>query len=317
MDNPGVLIILVAIVLIVLAVWMNRKRQQLAEETGIDLPSRRRGAPAPAPAVVADPTVPRPRVADLTVTGREAHVTFDVPFPEDGDDVLADLLVQEAVEVMREKRHTLPLEMVERVVVFAGRGDRYEVGSHKLDTPGSLPPKMEMPSMLNISRYARDPLEVAEEEGFEAPDLATTDRGDELAPLGDEIRLPKAIETGLRAQGIDPDSMGAIELVTGMLRLLGYEVAPGSRLGTFNAVKGGVRTFISGLPHLEGEHPEIDERDVDRFVSEFSMSGADRGLFVSEKYAPFGIYERERRDSRIRFVSRERLQQMVDATALS
>ena len=308
MDNPGVIIILVAIVLIVVAVVLNRKRQELAEQTGIEVPKRGRRS-EPVPQTVEDPTVPRPRVVDTTVHGEEAHVSFDVPIPEDGDEVLAELLVNEAVEVIREKRHTLPMDMVHRVVVFAGRGDRVEIGRHDLSTPGTLPPKVEMPSMLNISRYAKDPLE-QDQQAFEAPDIAAHDRGDELAPLGSELRLPKAISTGLRAQGVDPDTMTAIELVTGMLRLLGYQVQPGSRLGTFDAVKGGTRTFISGQTHTEGEHPEVASEEVDRFVTEFAMS-------VSEKYAPFGIHEKERRDPRIRFMTRERLQQMVDATALS
>lgn len=317
MDNPGVLIILIAIVLIVMAVVLSRRRKELAEQTGIEIPTRGRRQP-PTPDVPADPTVPRPRVVDTTVLGTEAHVTFDVPVPEDGDEVLADVLVQEALEVIREKRHTIPMEMVKDVVVFAGRGDRVQVGRHKLATPGTLPPKVEMPSMLNLSRYARDPLELsAEEAGFEVPDIGTTSRGDELTPIGEEIRLPKAIDTGLRAQGIDPDTMNAVELVTGMLRLLGYEVMAGPRLGTFSAIKGGQRTFISGQTHAEGEYPEVDSELVDKFVTEFSMSGADRGLFVSEKYGPFEMYDKERRDSRLRFVTRERLQQMVDATALS
>ncbi len=42
-------------------------------------------------------------------------------------------------------------------------------------------------------------------------------------------------------------------------------------------------------------------------------SGADRGLMVSDKFGPFEVYERERREPRVRFVTRERLQGFVDA----
>jgi hypothetical protein len=51
-------------------------------------------------------------------------------------------------------------------------------------------------------------------------------------------------------------------------------------------------------------------------VVDFGSSGADRGLLISEKFAPFEIYDRERRDRRIRFVTRERLEGFIDALAL-
>jgi hypothetical protein len=60
----------------------------------------------------------------------------------------------------------------------------------------------------------------------------------------------------------------------------------------------------------------LDEHDIRRFVVDFGGSAADRGLLVSEKYAPFEIYDRERRDSRIRFVTRERLPGFIDALAI-
>ena len=37
---------------------------------------------------------------------------------------------------------------------------------------------------------------------------------------------------------------------------------------------------------------------------------------VSDKFSPFEVYERERREPRIRFVTRERLQKFVDALSL-
>ncbi len=49
-----------------------------------------------------------------------------------------------------------------------------------------------------------------------------------------------------------------------------------------------------------------------RFVS----SGADRGLLFTDKYAPFMVYDKERREPRIRFISRERLQAFVDSVAM-
>jgi hypothetical protein len=70
------------------------------------------------------------------------------------------------------------------------------------------------------------------------------------------------------------------------------------------------------VPHLPGSHPELDESAIRKFVVDFGSSGADRGLLISEKYAPFEIYDRERRDRRIRFVTRERLAGFIDALAL-
>ncbi len=149
------------------------------------------------------------------------------------------------------------------------------------------------------------------------PQASTKAPEDTLQPIGEELRIPKAIDTGLRAQGVDPSTMSAAELVTGMLSLVGYQVVPGSAGGTWMATKGGQRTFISEDRYEPGGYPEIDESTMRRFLIEFQSAGADRGLLVTEKFAPFGIYDMERREPRVRFVSRERLQKMVDSLALS
>jgi hypothetical protein len=39
-------------------------------------------------------------------------------------------------------------------------------------------------------------------------------------------------------------------------------------------------------------------------------------MYVSEKYGPFEIYDMERREPRIRFITRERLQKFVEAVSL-
>lgn len=321
MDNPGIALIVVAIVLIAVGVLLGRRRNELAEQQGFQKPSgglRPKASPPPA-LPLPDLNHPRPKFSEMHVMGEEAQVSFDVPFPPGGDDVLADLLVQEALEVVREKRHTLPMDMVRRVVVFAGRsGERSEVGRHELDTPGTLPPKIEMPSMLNLSPFARDPLEAME--GGEAdiiPEVVARPGSDDLRPIAAELRLPKAVDLGLRAQGIDPATMGPLELVTGTLRLFGYSVNPGPAFGMFIAEKGGSRTFILGDVYRPGDHPEIDERTIDKFMADFSLSGCDRGMLVSDKYGPFEVYDRERREPRVKFVTRERLQKMVDSLALS
>jgi hypothetical protein len=85
---------------------------------------------------------------------------------------------------------------------------------------------------------------------------------------------------------------------------------------SFRARRAGQTTFVRVVAHSAGAHPELDESAIRQFVVDFGGSGSDRGLLLSEKYAPFEIYDRERRDGRVRFVTRERLQGFIDAFAL-
>ena len=41
-----------------------------------------------------------------------------------------------------------------------------------------------------------------------------------------------------------------------------------------------------------------------------------RAFLVTDKFGPYVMYEKERRDARVRFVTRERLQTFVDGFAL-
>ena len=66
-----------------------------------------------------------------------------------------------------------------------------------------------------------------------------------------------------------------------------------------------------------GDHPELDESSIRRFMVEFGSAGADRGMLISDKYGPFEMYDLERREPRVRFVTRDRLQKMVDSLSLS
>lgn len=266
-----------------------------------------------------DVTRPTPQVLDFHVSGDEALVTFSVPLAQGRvDDVLADLLKQEAVEVVREKRHTLPIDGVTRVVALAGGGGRepLRVGEVGLEQPGELPPPLAVPSMIDLTLIGADPLDRQFEEPMQRPpglaDLSTTD---ELAPIGSELQLPTAIDIGLRALGTDPETMNAGELVTTVLKMFEYNVTPGPD-GTYHAEKAGVRTYIRHVSHSEGGHPELDSEEIQRFAVEFQASKAARGMLVTEKFCPFEVYERERLEPRVRFVTRERLQKFIDAMAL-
>ena len=125
------LTIIVVIAVVGFGVWnlmRSRKRQaqRLEESASVTAPSElstTRDVLQPE----ADQLAP---VGDFHVVGREARVTFDVPLPEQGDRMLNDLLVDQAVEVVREKRQTLPIDDVSEIVVFAGKGRTYRSGSH-------------------------------------------------------------------------------------------------------------------------------------------------------------------------------------------
>lgn len=315
MREIGIILIVLAVVLFVANWYIERARKQ----RGDDIPARgRRRRAAEVKVEQPDFVRPRPAVESFHVHDKEARVTFDVPFPPDGDEVLGDLLVGEAIEVVREKRHTLPIDDVTEVVVFAGRENKQEVGRMSLVTPGVLPPPSRITDILNLHSIGVDPL--AAEFGSQpaaVPETVAPSTSDELPPLSESVRLPKAVATGLRAQGVDPERMTSAELVTGVLSLFGYNVTPGIVEGHYTATKGGASTFIMSDPYQEGDYPEVEDSKIRSFVIAFEQSGADRGMFVSEKFAPFSIHDIERRDPRIRFVTRERLQKLVDSMSLS
>jgi len=313
----------VAVVLIAVSIYLSRRRKALQEELGIELPVK--GRKAKAAAALPEPKVDfatfRPAVADFGVEGNTARVRFDVPLPDADDEILSELLVAEAIEVVREKRHSLPLAGVTEVVGLAGRGEVREVGRAKLSLPGVLPPKVEGVNILNLSILADDPLlHSFSDRGVEAgdvrPGVAEKTRFDELPALSTELRLPRAITTGLRAQGIDPEEVSPGELVVGLLRLFGYQVTAAG-LSAWIASKAGERTYIVEDRYKPGDHPELDESVIRRFMVEFSTTGASRGLLVSEKYGPFDVYALERREPRVRFITRERIQKLIDSMAIS
>lgn len=262
---------------------------------------------------------PRPPVAEFHVKGEQALVSFDVPLPEgEIDDVLTGLLVAEAVEVVRDKRHHLPIGDVTRVIALARRtGQWAEVGSVDLDTPGELPPPI-MPTLLPHLAHdpAVDPFETAADLPAHAPGLASGPGRDALEPFAAEMRLPVAVEAGLRTQGIDPAQADAGAMVLGIMRLAGYTMTPSGE-GTMEAVRAGRRALIRVIEHRPGEHPELDEAEIRRFAVDFAASGTERGFLITEKYSPFEVYERERREPRCRFITRERLQHFIDGLALS
>lgn len=270
----------------------------------------RSGAPAPA---ARGSNVP---VDEFHVGGSDARVYFGVPLPDEGaDEVLRDLLLHEAVEVVREKRHHLPIGDVTRVVAFARLGGEWsQVGTVGLATPGELPPPAAPPPAAHHA--APDPLERIADLPRNVPGIESRSATEDLPPIGAELRLPASLEARLRASGLDPGLANAGELVLGIMRSGGYPVEPGRGADTWIATRAGSRVFVRVVAHAPGEHPELTEEQVRAAVVDFVESGSDMGLLVTEKYAPFEIHERERRDPRLRFVTRERLQHFVDSLAL-
>jgi hypothetical protein len=315
----GLPLILVAAALFIVGLVLRRVRpDKNAVLSGTDTPSkpsmfggRSREALQP---LEPDFAPPRPPVAAFDVEDGIAKVTFSVPVPASVDEALRDVLMTEAIEVVRERRHSSTVPPFTEIAVYAGVPASREIASRSF--PDGELPEPSSASMLNLSAIALDPLEVLVNEGPSNLDLPTRTSGDKVGPVGPEIRLPKAIDTGLRAQGIDPSTMTAAQLVTGMLSLVGYRVKPGVADHTWFAEKGGERTFIREEPLLPDGYPEVDDSAIQRFLFEFQTAGANRGLFVSDKYAPFGIYEKEAREPRIRFLTRERLQKFVDGLSL-
>lgn len=257
----------------------------------------------------------RPVVAEFHVMSGIARVHFEVPLPPSGaDQVLSELLGREAVEVVREKRHTLPLGDLERVVALGRRGSEWvEVATIGLETPGELPPPM-LPELIPHSLHREfDPFAGLMDLPATAPQAPVRVSGERLEGL--TLRLPSQAQAALRTMGIDPATADGPSTVLALMRAAGYqlsETAPGS----YRADRAGQATFIRVVGHHPGDYPELDEAEIRKFVIDFGSSGCSRGVLLSEKWAPFEIHERERRDPRVRFVTRERLQAFADALAL-
>jgi hypothetical protein len=156
----GAGLLFVGVILLAVSIYLSRRRKALQAELGIEpqVTGRKAKAAAAMPQPKVDITHVRPVVAEFGVEGHTARVRFDVPLPDAEDEILSELLVGEAIEVVREKRHSLPLAGVTWVAAEAGRGEIREVGRAKLDVPGVLPPRLEGVNILNLSILANDPL---------------------------------------------------------------------------------------------------------------------------------------------------------------
>jgi len=276
-----------------------------------------RRKPAARPEALSPDHVAAP-VVDFTIAGPEAQVYFEVAVTEsESNSAINAALVNRAVEVVREKSEGIPMPQVRSIAAFARDGDGWsEVGAVVLAAPGELPP---LPGDRRAARRPGrgfDPLEHLDDYPGWPPRLEVARREDGLPPLRDELRLPAQVTGRLRAQGIDPDTAGAGALVLGVMQMAGYTSVPIDE-DTFRVRRLGRTALIRLVEHHAGEHPELEEAELRRFVVDVMAAGVDVGLLVTEKYALFEVYEWERRDRRLRFITRERLQRFLDALAIA
>lgn len=312
---PG---IIVAVLVLGFVIWfLARSRKRQAERM------ERAASTAPAAGLSTSrelfgPDAQRAPLASFHVEGEQAKVTFDVPLPDDDDHILNDLLLAEAVEVVRERRHSLPIDDVSEIVVFAGKDQTKLVGRTQLPSAGELPPP-EVMTGLSLSQVAHDPFAAPFEEHSDHSvvyDTKSDVPADDLPPLREEIKLPKGLERGLRATGVNPEQMTGPEFILSLLRMFGYSVTEQAQPHSYIAVKDGQSVYILTDAYVEGEYPELDESVIRRFIVDFQSSGADRGILISDKYSPFMIHEIEGHQPKVRFITRERVQSFVDSMAL-
>ncbi len=244
-------------------------------------------------------------------------VVFDAPLP-DGDigDVLRDLLFDEALRVVRQKRQSgLPIDGIATIRVIGMRnGERVEVGVLEVEEPGELPepPAVPLPHM----RATGDPFRgMTQEELDLAPKLRDRSGEDGIEPVGEMLRFSERVDAGLRLRGVDPSSASLAALTTTLFELAGYTIDILSQ-DSFVAARDGVKTYVAIVPHGSDEHPELQPSEMTSFVIDFQQSRANRGILVTDKFGPFDIYAMEKRVPDVRFVPHERLQAFVDSFAL-
>lgn len=266
---------------------------------------------------------PRPKVADFHVQGDTATVSYDVPLPPgEVDEHLRDLLLHDAALVVRDKSEAgLPIDQVHRVRANGLRDGEYvEAGVLDLVEPGVVPVLAAPDLVPHAATGGFDPLAHIAEQEFEVqPGIAAPRPEEGLEPIGAELELSRGVEASLRAAGIDPRTAGLEDITLGLLAMGGYSVSPAGGKGDasmYLAHSGGEETLVEVLPHRAGEHPELSEQALNEFGVSFAEQNPTRAMLITDKFGPYAIYERERRNPKCKFITRERLQAFVDGFAL-
>ena len=268
----------------------------------------------------AEPAFVGPPVASFHVDGESASTVFDVPLGDaEAGTYLVELLSFAAVEHLRKKAaQGLPLHGVYRIKISAMRASEAEiVGTVELPAPGQLPdaktPISQGGHQAGLLAALNDV--VADHSVSSQPSPDGT-----LHPVAKFVQLTGPAEARLRAAGVDPSGMSLIDLTLGLFQAGGYAVeSTGKNLATaptasiHNASKAGEKVTLVVFAHSEDDYPEVDERVFGELAVLAGQSNAQRTILMSDKFGPYTMYERERRDKRLVFVTRERLQAFVDS----
>ncbi len=266
---------------------------------------------------------PGPAVASFHVVGDTAITEFKAPLgtAEPGQHLI-DLLSLAAVEFLHAKqREGLPLSDVAKIDVRAMRGSEPEsVAVIELPEKGELPT---VSSMGTVAEPAVDPLGEMAKVVADTSVVATPTTTGELPAVSSFIQFGGPTEASLRAMGVDTSDLTLHDLVVGLFNVSAYEVLP-RREGTpevagaeaLRLIRAGKSTTVVILPHAAGDYPEVGDKVFTELSLLAGQVQGDDVLFISDKFGPYSMYERERRDKRILFVTRERLQAFVDSFGL-
>ena len=256
---------------------------------------------------------------DFKVEGSTAHVYFDTEIPGVGpDDMLRSLMGREAMRIFQGKADHLPLSEVKQVASYGRQG-----GAPVLVTTESVKEPDEMDRLDapgdavlagDVTAEAHDPLGTLHGMDF-GRGRGYRGGGDELAPLSDELEIPAKVIDAVAGPGGSILGMRLEDFITGLLSASGYQVVAESD-GSKRATKGGTTTYLEFVDHVPGSHPELDERSIDGFIVKFIGSNADRAMLFTAKYGPYVVHDKERRNDKVKFMTRERLQAFVDSVAM-
>ena len=268
----------------------------------------------------AEPSFAGATVSSFHVDGETASTVFDVPLGDaQAGAYLVELLSFAAVEHLRKKAgQGFPLDGVHRIKISAMRaGEAEVVGTVELPAPGKLPDtKAHMPPRGPVVGLLAALNEVVADTSVSSQPST----GGSLVPVAKFVQLSGPFEARLRGAGVDPSGMSLIDLTLGLFRSGGYAVeATGKNMATapdasiYSASKAGEKVTLVVFAHGEGDYPEVDERVFGELAVLAGQSNAQRTILMSDKFGPYTMYERERRDKRLVFVTRERLQAFVDS----
>lgn len=274
----------------------------------------------------ATPFRPQPTVSDFHVRGSTASVVFAVPLGDtEVGSHLTDLLNASAVEYVRSKVASgLPLDGVEHIAVSAMRGDHTErIDTVDLPAIGQLPDES---GLLSGEALPHDPVASLQAVTADTTVAAPTSRSDTLESVSEIVELTNPAEAHLRSLGIDPATMNLEDLIVGLLQINGYQIDANRRGFTMASVdpdkilwitRDGRPSVLVIVDHVVGSYPELDDHVLSEFAVGVSQTNPAKAILVTDKFSPYSMYERERRDDRLVFVTRERLQSFVDSFGLT